>query len=106
MAISKAHRLGRCAKCGEFKKNCKCSKRNDPTTPKKKIPKRFKLAKENKWEQPVMDNYLMKCCDCGLIHDVDFRIAYGKEEKDNRVQLRMRRITQPNNPKTTLLTNT
>lgn len=22
---------------------------------------------------PVMDGYLMKCCDCGLVHDFQFR---------------------------------
>ena len=53
--------------------------------------KRFKKVKSNKWEQPVMNGYLMKCCDCGLVHEVDFRIAYGKKEEANRVQLRMRR---------------
>lgn len=57
-----------------------------------KIPSKFKRAKENKWEQPIMNGYLMKCCDCGLVHEVDFRIAYGKKEEDNRVQLRMRRF--------------
>lgn len=57
-----------------------------------KIPKRFKQCKEDKWEQPVMEGYLMKCCDCGLIHEIDFRIAYGKTIEDNRVQLRARRI--------------
>lgn len=55
------------------------------------LPKRFKKAKANKWEQPVMNGYLMKCCDCGLVHKVDFRIVYGKKEEDNRVQLRMTR---------------
>lgn len=63
-----------------------------PAIPKVKIPKKFKIAKENKWEQPIMNGYLMKCCDCGLIHEVDFRIAYGKTEDKNRVQLRMRRL--------------
>lgn len=54
---------------------------------------RFKKIKNNQWEQPVMKNYLMKCCDCGLIHEMDFRIAYGKTKDDDRVQLRARRIS-------------
>lgn len=59
------------------------------------LPKKFKKVKSNKWEQPIMNGYLMKCCDCGLVHEVDFRIAYGKKEENNRVQLRMRRLTNP-----------
>ena len=53
---------------------------------------RFKQVKSDHWEQPVLTGYLMKCCDCGLVHEVDFRIAYGKTEDKNRVQLRMKRL--------------
>lgn len=28
----------------------------------------------SRWVQPVMRNYLMACCDCGLVHRVSFRI--------------------------------
>jgi len=58
---------------------------------KKKPPLRFKEVKANSWQQPVMKGYLMKCCDCGLVHEMDFRIAYGKTEDKNRVQFRARR---------------
>ncbi len=27
----------------------------------------------SRWSQPVMDGYKLACCDCGLVHDVDFR---------------------------------
>lgn len=52
---------------------------------------KYKQVHENEWQQPVPKNYLMKCCDCGLVHEMDFRIAYGNKKKDNRVQLRARR---------------
>lgn len=39
----------------------------------------------NEWVQPVMDNYGMMCCDCGLVHRLDFRVQNG------RVQFRARR---------------
>lgn len=26
------------------------------------------------WQKPVMKGYMMQCCDCGLIHEVEFRI--------------------------------
>ena len=59
-----------------------------------KIPKKFKKVQENKWQQPVMKDYLMKCCDCGLVHEMEFRIAYGKTKADDRIQLRGRRISE------------
>ncbi len=37
---------------------------------------------ENEWIQPVSTNYKMSCCDCGLVHEIDFR--YFKK----RVQFR------------------
>src|SRR3990167_366674 len=41
--------------------------------------KKFTTPKDGEWVQPTMKNYLMACCDCGLIHKLNFRIALGKE---------------------------
>jgi hypothetical protein len=41
--------------------------------------------KPNEWIQPVRSGYRMACCDCGLVHEIDFRIVKG------RVQFRVRR---------------
>ena len=30
-----------------------------------------------RWVQPVVKNYLMSCCDCGLVHRMEFRIHRG-----------------------------
>ena len=30
------------------------------------------------WIQPVRKGYRMECCDCGLVHVLDFRIYRGK----------------------------
>ncbi len=38
-----------------------------------------------RWVQPVKRGYLMQCCDCKLIHRVNFRILNG------RVQFQMKR---------------
>ncbi len=27
------------------------------------------------WQFPVMERYRMACCDCGLVHDVQFKIV-------------------------------
>lgn len=39
----------------------------------------------NEWVQPITNGYKMACCDCGLIHEMDFKIV------KNRVQFRARR---------------
>lgn len=38
-----------------------------------------------RWVQPVKRGYLLACCDCGLVHRMDFRIHHG------RVQFRAQR---------------
>jgi hypothetical protein len=35
------------------------------------------------WVQPVRKGYKFACCDCGLVHKLDFRV------KDRRVQFRV-----------------
>jgi hypothetical protein len=37
------------------------------------------------WIQPIERGYLMACCDCGLVHEMDFRVDRG------RAQFRARR---------------
>lgn len=36
------------------------------------------------WITPVMRGYLMRCCDCGLIHEIQFKIIQqtSREAKD------------------------
>lgn len=41
------------------------------------------------WQMPIMRGYQMQCCDCGLVHEVEFHIAEWKGEQ--RVEFRMRR---------------
>lgn len=40
------------------------------------------------WIQPVKKGYLMVCCDCGLAHEMEFRVS--KDAKP-RAQFRARR---------------
>jgi hypothetical protein len=51
---------------------------------------RFIVEKElkngwSRWVQPIRRGYKMTCCDCGLVHTMDFRI------KDGRAQFRAQR---------------
>lgn len=37
------------------------------------------------WVQPLMSGYKLCCCDCGLVHTMDFRV------EDGQVQYRISR---------------
>lgn len=55
--------------------------------------KRIKVEREkadgwSRWVQPAMRGYLLSCCDCGLVHRLDFRIV-GPER--DAVQFRAQR---------------
>lgn len=56
--------------------------------------KRFRQEKEegprgfSRWVQPVMPKYMLACCDCGLVHEMQFRIVGIRKQK---VQFRARR---------------
>lgn len=45
----------------------------------------WETPKEGEWVQPVRKGYLFRCCDCDLVHRMDFRIYKG------RVQFRVYR---------------
>jgi hypothetical protein len=56
------------------------------------------------WIQPIMEGYRLACCDCGLVHEVEFRalqvgrnMARGRftampmDQKRYRVEMRLKR---------------
>lgn len=36
---------------------------------------RYPTIKAGQWVQPVRNGYRMKCCDCGLVHVLNFRLV-------------------------------
>lgn len=46
---------------------------------------KYPQVQDGQWVQPVSRGYKMACCDCGLVHVIDFKIYRG------RVQLRAHR---------------
>ena len=38
---------------------------------------RYPRVESNEWVYPVMNGYRMMCCDCGLVHEIDFEIMDG-----------------------------
>lgn len=51
---------------------------------------------DGEWVQPKRVGYLMKCCDCGLIHRINWRIIkYGKPRgSKTKLQFQAFRLNQ------------
>ncbi len=52
-------------------------------------------VKEGEWNRPIHSGYRIACCDCGLVHRVNFRVVKGDVEfqvfRDNRATAAKRR---------------
>lgn len=46
----------------------------------------WKFLKDREWFTPTQRNHKMACCDCGLVHTMDFRV-----NRQGKVQLRASR---------------
>lgn len=59
------------------------------------LPRRFAPVEDGEWVQPRMRNYYAQCCDCGLVHRVNFRIVRGKRRGKlvTRIQFQAFRVT-------------
>lgn len=45
------------------------------------VPEQFYDVKPGEWLTPVKTGYLMACCDCGLVHWLDFRVIRDNKKK-------------------------
>jgi hypothetical protein len=56
---------------------------------------RYERPDAGEWIQPIRAGYKLACCDCGLVHKVDFRIFRRRIQfrvfRDNRATAAMRR---------------
>jgi len=41
----------------------------------------FYEVKPNEWQMPIMKKYKMACCDCGLVHNMDFKVIDNETQK-------------------------
>lgn len=61
---------------------------------------KYEIVKAGEWIQPVRKGYKMRCCDCGLVHRVDFRVYKGKPQlrawRDERATGQIRRHAKGN----------
>jgi len=56
---------------------------------------KYERPEEGEWVQPAENNYKLSCCDCGLTHNMDFRVEDGRAQfrafRDNRATGQVRR---------------
>jgi hypothetical protein len=56
---------------------------------------RWKQGYDGEWIQPQTPGYKIGCCDCGLVHKLEFRIVKGHIQicatRDNRATASKRR---------------
>ena len=56
---------------------------------------KYKSPKAGEWVQPKPEGYDMACCDCCLVHTMDFRVHKGRVQfrafRNNRSTALMRR---------------
>lgn len=45
---------------------------------------KYEQVKDGQWVQPIRRGYRMKCCDCGLVHILNFRLV--KTTRGNFIQ--------------------
>jgi hypothetical protein len=47
----------------------------------KPIAAEIGTRKWSEWITPIMRGYLMACCDCGLVHEIDFKALEVKKQR-------------------------
>jgi len=56
---------------------------------------KYRAEKAGRRVYPIRRGYRMMCCDCGLVHEMDFRVKDGRIEfrvfRDNRATGQARR---------------
>jgi hypothetical protein len=53
----------------------------------------FHSVKPGEWFQPDMKGHLQACCDCGLVHRMNFRVGKDNKGKE-KIQFQMFRAVK------------
>lgn len=48
------------------------------------MPRKYPTIKNGSLVQPVMRGYRMACCDCGLVHRLNFRVVITKGRNQHK----------------------
>ena len=41
------------------------------------------------WVSPIMNGYRLECCDCGLVHEFQFRVVFASQYEKKRWNTRI-----------------
>ena len=53
---------------------------------------RYDCPEADEWVQPIPVGYRLACCDCSLVHEIDFRVISDETDPElQHVQFRVRR---------------
>lgn len=56
----------------------------------------YEKPEAGEWVQPIEDGYRLACCDCGLVHTMDFRVHQGRAQfrvwRNSRATAQLRRF--------------
>lgn len=52
---------------------------------------RYNTVTDNRWVYPRHNGFRSACCDCGLVHSIDFRIVDGPRKGMKSVKFRVYR---------------
>jgi len=53
---------------------------------------RYHVVKGDEWVQPRRKAYYMKCCDCGLVHRLNFRLVSRGKGRGFKIQFQAYRL--------------
>lgn len=63
-----------------------------------RLKREYEKPKAGEWVQPIRKGYKLACCDCGLVHTMNFRIKDGRAQfavwRNNRATAAMRKANQ------------
>ncbi len=51
---------------------------------------KYDQVNDGDWITPIMRGYRMKCCDCGLVHRIDFKVK--RHGRGHSVSIRVTRL--------------
>lgn len=54
--------------------------------------RKYPAQTDGKWVQPSMRDFRMACCDCGLVHVLDFRVVRAVNASHQRTVQRGSRV--------------
>lgn len=55
---------------------------------------KYPIVTDGEWIQPKRKGYILECCDCGLVHRINFRLV-KKELAGNVIQFQAFRQGKP-----------